>query len=150
MTGEILMTNDTAAGEINKLIVQRFNKEVIERGNLDSFNELMDSKFINHSAPAGMNGSDSMWNTFTKILQPAFPDLKVEIYDQIAEGDKVTTRKAITGTHLGELMEIQPTAKKIRIDVIDIVRIQDGKYREHWGINNFQSVVDELRKAAHS
>jgi predicted ester cyclase len=149
MTGDISMKNESATGDINKLVVQRFNKEVIEQGNIDSFNELIDSKFINHSAPAGMNGSDSMWNTFNKILQPAFPDLKVEIYDQIAEGDKVTTRKAIVGTHLGALMEIPATGKAIRIDVIDIVRIRNGKYIEHWGINNFQSVMEELRKAPH-
>jgi predicted ester cyclase len=143
------MENETITGEINKLIVQRFNKEVIEQGNIDSFNELMDSKFINHSAPPAMNDSDSMWNTFNKIFQPAFPDLKVEIYDQIAEGNKVTTRKAIVGTHLGSLMEIPPIQKNIKIDVIDIIRIQDGKYIEHWGMNNFQSVIDELRKALH-
>lgn len=34
----------------NKLVVRRFNKEVIEAGNVDSFNALMDDPFINHSA----------------------------------------------------------------------------------------------------
>jgi len=138
------MNND----ESNKIIVQRFNKEVIEQGNFSSFNELLDSKFINHSAPSTSNGPDSMWHTFNNILRPAFPDLKIEIYDQIAEDDKVTTRKAIVGTHLGNLLDIPPTNKKIKIDVIDIVRIQNGKYIEHWGINNFQSVIEELRKAS--
>ncbi|MFT3893605.1 MAG: ester cyclase [Anaerolineales bacterium] len=134
--------------ESNKNIVQRFNKEVIEQGNISSFNELMDSKFINRSAPPTSNDSASMWHTFNNILRPAFPDLKVEIYEQIAEGDKVTTRKAIVGTHLGNLLNIPATNKKIKIDVIDIVRIQNAKYAEHWGINNFQSVIEELRKAS--
>ncbi|MDE1192904.1 MAG: ester cyclase [Arachidicoccus sp.] len=124
-----------------------FNKEVIEEVNFESFKELMHDEFINRTAPSGSNGSDSMWNTFFNILKPAFPDLSVEIFDQIAEEDKVTTRKAIIGTHLGNLFGINPTGKKIKIDVIDIVRIKDGKYIEHWGINTLQSVLAELKSA---
>ena len=88
-----------------------------------------------------------MLHTFNNVLRPAFPDLIVEIYDQIAENDKVTTRKAIIGTHTGELIGIAPTNKKIRIDVIDIVRIRDGKYYEHWGINSLQAMISELKKS---
>ena len=136
----------TENSEKNKEIVRRFNKEVIEQGNLDTFRELMDNDFINRTAPAKANGADGMWNTFSNILRPAFPDLTVEIYEQIAEGDKVVTRKAITGTHKGKLFDISPTGQKIRIDVIDIVRVKDGKYIEHWGINTLQTVLSELKK----
>lgn len=132
--------------ENNKAIIRRFNKEVIEECNLDSFNEMMDKEFINRTAPLTSNNADGMWHTFNNILKPAFPDLTVEIYDQIAEGDKVTTRKAVIGTHKGELMGIQPTNKKIKIDVIDIVRLRDGKYFEHWGINTLQVVLSELKQ----
>lgn len=131
--------------EENKAIVRRFNKEVIEEGNLEAFNNIMDKDFINHTAPPASNGADGMWNTFTNILKPAFPDLKVEIYDQIAEGDKVTTRKSIVGTHKGILMGIEPTGRQIKIDVIDIVTLKDGKYLEHWGINTLQSVIAQLK-----
>jgi len=132
--------------EQNKAIVRRFNKEVIVECNLESFNSLMDKEFINRTAPAASNGAEGMWHTFSLILKPAFPDLSVEIYDQVAEGDKVTTRKAIIGTHQGTLMGIPPTGKKIKIDVIDIVRLKDGRYLEHWGINTLQSVIAELKK----
>ena len=131
--------------EENKAIVRRFNKEVIEKCNLDTFNAIMDKEFINKTAPMGSNGSDGMWNTFNNILKPAFPDLVVEIHDQIAEGDKVTTRKSIIGTHVGNLMGISATNKKVKIDVIDIVRIKDGKYIEHWGLNTLQAVIAELK-----
>jgi len=129
----------------NKEVVTRFNKEVIEQGILESFKEIMDDDFINRTAPPAANGADGMWHTFNNILRPAFPDLVVEIYDQIAEGDKVTTRKALIGTHTGSLMGINPTGKKIKIDVIDIVRLRNGKYLEHWGLNTLQTVLAELR-----
>ena len=132
--------------EENKAIVRRFNKEVIEQCNVETFNIIMDKEFINLTAPPSSNGADGMWYTFNNILKPAFPDLVVEIYDQIAEYDKVTTRKAIIGTHKGVLMDIHPTDKKIKIDVIDIVRLRDGKYFEHWGLNTLQTVIAELKK----
>jgi predicted ester cyclase len=131
--------------EKNKHIVMRFNKEVIELGNIASFNELIDKDFVNRTAPPDSNGPQGMLHIFNKVLRPAFPDLKVEIYDQVAEGDKVTTRKAILGTHSGDLMGISPTGKKVRIDVIDIVRIRHGRYFEHWNITSLPSVIAELK-----
>ncbi|PJZ82328.1 ester cyclase [Leptospira meyeri] len=131
--------------EKNKHIVKRFNEEVIQNCNEVTFRELMHVDFINRSAPEHANDSNAMWNTFSSVLKPAFPDLTVEIFDQVAEGDKVTTRKAITGTHKGVLMGIAPTQQKIRIDVIDIVRLQDGQYIEHWGLNTLQTILTDLR-----
>jgi len=131
--------------ETNKEVVKRFNKEVIEQGNLETFNEIMDKDFVNQTAPPNSNTAQGMWNTFNNILRPAFPDLTVVIHDQIAEGDKVTTRKSILGTHTGTLMGIAPTNKKIKIDVIDIVRLKDGKYIEHWGINTLQTLIADLK-----
>ena len=134
--------------EANKRAVRRFNEAVIGRLDAAAFADLMDADFVNHSAPPGApKGKDGMWNTFANILHPAFPDLTVEIHDQIAEGDKVTTRKTIRGTHTGRLMDITPTGRAVAIDVIDIVRLRDGRYLEHWGINNFAAVVASLRAA---
>lgn len=132
--------------ELHKTVVSRFNKEVIEDGRRTSFQELMDASFINHSAPAGApNGPESMWNTFENVLRPALSNLRVDIHDQLCDGDKVTTRKTISGKHTGTLMGIAPTGKQVAIDVIDIVRIQSGRYVEHWGINTLPTVLAQLR-----
>lgn len=129
----------------NKEIVRRFNMEVIQNTNEMAFRELIHEEFINHSAPPSNNKKEGMWNTFSKILKPAFPDLKIIIHEQIAEGDLVTTRKSILGTHKGQLMDIPPTNKAIEIHVIDIIRIKDEKYYEHWGINDFEKIITDLK-----
>ena len=132
----------------NKAVVMRFNKEVIERGDERAFRELMAPEFVNRTALANAPaGPEGMLHTFNKVLRPAFPDLHVEIHDQIAEGDKVTTRKTVHGTHRGELMGIAPTHKRIAIEVIDIVRLENGRYVEHWGVNTLPSVLASLRQA---
>lgn len=131
--------------EQNKRTVQRFNKEFIEQGNLESFHELVAKDVTNHSAPAGSSkGQDGMLFFLQNILRKGFPDMTVEILDQVAEGDKVTTRKAIYATHLGEFMGIPPSGKKVVINVIDIIRLRDGKYVEHWGMSNLADIVTQL------
>ncbi|HVY22705.1 MAG TPA: ester cyclase [Steroidobacteraceae bacterium] len=136
----------SATLEANKAVVRRFNVEVIEQGNMDAAKELLAPGFVNRTAPPGTPaGPEGMMHMVANILKPAFPDLKVEIHDQIAEGDKVTTRKTIHATHQGTLMGIAATGRAVSIDVIDIVRIADGKYAEHWGINTLFQLLSQLR-----
>lgn len=133
--------------EENKQVVRRFNLEVIQEGNAEAFASLMAADFINHAAPPQMpKGPEGMWNTFQNVLRPALSNLRVTIHDQIAEGDKVTTRKTISGIHSGTLLGIPATDRHVAIDVIDIVRVQDGKYAEHWGINTLSEVLSSLVK----
>ena len=130
----------------NQDVVRRFNIEVIQNGRRDAFEDLMAPDFVNRTAPAGApHDAESMWATFQSVLRPALSDLTVTIHDQIAEGDKVTTRKTISGVHTGPLMGIAPTGRVVSIDVIDIVRVRDQRYVEHWGINSLPAVLAGLR-----
>jgi predicted ester cyclase len=140
------MTSNEDTLQSNKATVLRFNREVIEQGDAAAFRELVAPDFVNRTAPPGIApGPDGMLFMLNSILRPAFPDLKVEIHEQIAEGDKVTTRKTIRATHLGELQGILATHTPVTIEVIDIVRLKDGRYVEHWGINTLASLVAQLR-----
>ncbi|OCX53251.1 ester cyclase [Mucilaginibacter sp. PPCGB 2223] len=131
--------------EQNKAIVGRFNAECIEQGLPASFTELLADDVINHAAPAGApNGAESFYYFLNEVLRRAFPDLKVEIHEQIAERDLVTTRKTIRATHSGEIFGIAPTNKKVEIRVIDIIRLKDGQYAEHWGQSNFADILKEI------
>jgi len=129
----------------NKSIVTRVNKEFIEGGDVNTVYEIFAPDFINQTAPPGSpQGPEAIIYFFNHLLKPAFPDLKVEIHDQIAEGDKVTTRKSFYATHTGEFFGIPPTKKSVVMEVIDIVRLRDGKYVEHWGILDMQSLIAQL------
>jgi predicted ester cyclase len=77
-----------------------------------------------------------MWQTF--------PDLQVKINMQIAEGDLVTTHKTFQATHKGVFMGIEATNNKVTYDVIDIIRIKDGKAIEHWSIRDNNALLKQL------
>jgi predicted ester cyclase len=94
--------------------VRRFNEEFISQGNLAAFHDLLATDVIDHTALPGFPpGAEGVKQLFFGVYRAAFPDLDAEIYDQIAEGDKVVTRKAFHGTHLGPLMGIPPTGKQV-------------------------------------
>lgn len=117
----------------NKSIVTRFNKEVIAGKSVDSLLEILAEDFINHSAPPGISPRpDGMITFLQNVLWKALSDIDVEIHDQIAEGDKVVTRKTIHGTQVGEFLGLPASNKRIGIQITDIVRLRNGKYIEHW------------------
>ncbi len=121
----------------NKAVVRQFVERAQSSGLaalMTAIDELMSPNF---SESSGMNlgvppTRDGMRQLFT-MLHTAFPDLRTTIHDQVAEGDKVTTRKTFNATHRGELMGIRPTGKRVAIQVMDIVQVADGKIVEHWG-----------------
>jgi len=133
------------ATEQNKSVVTRFNKEFIEEGNLQTFEEIMGKDFINQSAPAGVpKGPEGVLYFFNQFLKPAFPDLKVVIHDQVAEEDKVTTRKTFHATHKGDFFGIPASDKKVVMEIIDIIRLRDGKFIEHWNVLDWQNVIAQI------
>jgi predicted ester cyclase len=42
-------------------------------------------------------------------------------------------------------MGIPPTGKPVAITVIDIVRLKDERYAEHWGLNTLPMLLAQLR-----
>ena len=118
--------------EENKAIFRRFVEEGFNQGDLDVFNELVAPDFVNHSAPPGVPPTREGWKQLAGMFRAAFPDMHLHIEDEIAEGDRVTTRFTAHGTHQGELMGIPATGKEVNVGGINIARIAGGKIMERW------------------
>jgi steroid delta-isomerase-like uncharacterized protein len=67
------------------------------------------------------------------MYRAAFPDLKITVEDQIAEGDKVVTRWTAEGTHDGDLPGLPASGRSSTVTGIGIDRIEGGKIVEAWG-----------------
>ncbi|MBS1910675.1 MAG: ester cyclase [Bacteroidetes bacterium] len=133
--------------EAKKEIVLRFNREIIEKGNLDALAELVAPDFVNHTAPPGIpGGRDGLGIFLEQVLRPAFPDLRMEIHDQIVEGDKVVTRKTMHATHAGTFGGVPATGRSVQMRIIDIVTVRGGKYVEHWGSSDMHGLLEQIRR----
>lgn len=128
----------------NKATVIRFNKEFLEQGNTEVLKEIVAADFINHTAPGNSSNTVEGLKQFIAMLHGGFSDFRVIIQEQVEEGDMVASRKTIHAKHTGEIMGRPATGKDVVINVMDFVRLRDGKYIEHWGQNNLMQVIQQL------
>jgi steroid delta-isomerase-like uncharacterized protein len=119
--------------EDNKAVSRRFF-ECFASGELDGLDEIVAADAVNHDPydPHSQEGLEGAKKTIS-MYREAFPDLRFEIGDQIAEGDRVVTRWTGTGTMKGELMGLEPNGKESTVTGIAIDRIENGKIVESWG-----------------
>lgn len=129
----------------NKDIVRRFNIEFIQEGDMAVFKELIAPDFIYHTAPPEVpKGPEGIIYYYNIMLKPAFHNLKVVIHDQVAEDDKVTTRKTFHAIHEGEFLEVPATGRRIIMRMIDIVRLRNGKIAEHWNVMDWGFLMAQI------
>lgn len=124
--------------EENKAIGRRAFEEIWNQGNLAAIDELYDANQVSHGLGMDVPPGTAGLKQFVSIYRTAYPDTHFTIEDQVAEGDKVVTRWSATGTHLGQLMDIAPTGKRVTVTGIAINRIVGGKIVETW--NNFDAL----------
>ena len=125
----------------NKALLQRVY-DVFNSGNVDDLDEFVAEDFVDHTpgVPPGRQGLKQV------ILgaRAAFPDLIIVAEDLIAEGDKVVSRGSWTGTHTGPMGAIAATGKKVKVEGIDIIRVQNGKIVEHWEATDNYGLMVQL------
>jgi predicted ester cyclase len=56
--------------------------------------------------------------------------------DLVAEEDKVVGRFKCSGTHRGEMMGIAPTGRRMEVDEVYFLRVENGKFVEFWGLED--------------
>jgi serine phosphatase RsbU (regulator of sigma subunit) len=139
--------------EENKAIVRRYVEEISNQGNLDLVDEIFD-RYVSHQ-PDGSTlerGPEDVKRIRAAHFE-AFPDERVSIEEQIAEGDKVVSRMTVRGTHQRGFRGMAPTGKEVEIKGISIFRFsEEGKVVESWesfdelGLMR-QSIEQEFRVA---
>ena len=126
----------------NESIYRRMIDEGFNQGNLAVVDELVAPGSREHQRGAG-DGIEGTKNTI-KYLRSAFPDFKITIDEVVVAGDKVWARQRGGGTNLGSFAGHPPTGIKAFTDVIDVVRIENGKIVEHWGVPDQLGMMMQL------
>jgi predicted ester cyclase len=66
------------------------------------------------------------------MMLSAFSDNRAVIQDQIGEEDKVFTRLNRSAVHKGTYRGIPVTGKKIRVAIVAINQVKEGRIVESW------------------
>jgi len=118
--------------EKNKAVINRFDQACIVHNDEQVLNELVADDIKNHAAPEGAPNGKGSFRHFLNLLHNGLSDIKVEVLLQVAENDFVITRKTIGGLHTGNFMGVPQTGKPFVFEAIEIIRLENGKYVEHW------------------
>src|SRR5262245_13873161 len=122
-------------------IMRRFVEDYQTNGDESVAEELLSPDFVDHTPFPGFGSTREDVKQLFRFLRSAFPDMRVEIIEQFADGDRVVTRKNFHATHLGQFGQFAPTGKQVTIRVVDIVRVSGGLMREHWNVVDSESLM---------
>ena len=124
----------------HKAIARRFFEEVWNQQKLDTIDEVFAPTVL-------LNGQPVARDSFRQIVatrRAAFPDLRVTVEDQVADGDKVSTRRTWQGTHQGPYRGIAATGKRVTWSQISIVRVAHGRIVEDWAVADELGILQQL------
>jgi steroid delta-isomerase-like uncharacterized protein len=138
------LMNRNSISEAAKAVVRRNTDEVQGKGRFEVFEELFAGDFVDHTPQPGTTPDKAGVRKLYTYLRQAFPDFHAEIHWQLADGDRVTTYKTYHGTHDGPFLGIAPTHRKIQFETVDVMRIQNGKITDHWGVGNLLSLMQQI------
>jgi hypothetical protein len=79
-----------------------------------------------------------------QFAETSFPLYDLVADEIIAEGDLVSVRGRIIGTHLGPLMEIPPTGKEVEFSIFITYRIANGKIVDHWMLTDNMTMMQQI------
>jgi steroid delta-isomerase-like uncharacterized protein len=130
--------------EDNKALARRVIERIINTGDVSAVDEVIATDYV-YSSPGmpDVRGPEGM-KEFVGMYRAAFPDVRLTVDQQIAEGDSVLTRWTATGTHLGEFMGMAPTGKQVTVNGMILSRFADGKLIDDYEIMDVFGLVQQL------
>ncbi|MEM9224219.1 MAG: ester cyclase [Pseudomonadota bacterium] len=121
--------------EANKAVSRRM-LELWAAHNTDDPHEIIAEDYVNRQEPAMPDGSHILgreaWLALVKSNHTAFPDCRVEILMQIAEGHAVATRWRFNGTNTGPYLGHAPTGIHVTWTGIEIDLFRYEHIVESW------------------
>ena len=131
-----MSTNDNTA------LVLRLYRE-FDKGDLDGFADSISSDFV-----ASVLGTTTLdwagFKQFGNAFVSAFPDGRHVFDHVVTDGENVVTIGTYQGTQTGEIHGIAPTSRRLKLPVMHLDRIVNGKLVEHRGLANELDFMRQL------
>lgn len=110
--------------------------------NPDLVGEFVAEEYRNHNAfvADGRGANRQFWTAFFAAL----PDLSATMEDLVISGDRVVGRFVYRGTHTGEFMGIPAGGKPVEMRSIDIWRVENAMFVEHWDELNLLQLFQQM------
>jgi hypothetical protein len=126
---------------------RRFLHEFKNRANLAAVDETWSENSTLHFGGFEFAPGRHPQKRVGQVVFDAFSDVRVEVEDQIVEGDRVVERHRATAVHAGEFMGIPATGRRVSWTGTHIYRISEGRIAEAWSEVSLWELLDQLTRA---
>jgi len=142
----VAMPDEPTQTDLRNLAVgRRHIEEMWARSNAAIGWEVYAPGVIDHNpAPNQRPGIDGIADVIGWMTE-SVPDLQMQIHQYVVDGDFVTDRWTMRGTHTGApMMGIEATGKRFEINGMDVIRMgEHGRITDVWHVEEF----DRMRAA---
>ena len=135
--------------EQNEKIVRRFYEELWNGRRVEAAEELFATDGVTHQLRSGAPDATAPRNpelvkAHVAEWLAALPDLRFEVDELLACGDRVVTRATMRGTHAGAWHGVAPTGRQVEIRMTVIHRISAGRIAEDWVLVDSLGLLQQL------
>ncbi len=127
-----------------KAIARRYYEEVVSTGDLAAIPSLIAPDYAEvHDGkryPVGIEGAIA----HVRGVRETYPDLRLTVDQQVAEGEWVVSSVTMRGTHLGTWLGMSPTGRHLTVTAVNVDRVVDGRIVEHGGAANLLGPLLEV------
>ncbi len=127
-----------------KTLVVRYVDEVLNRGNFDLLDEICSPDYKRYLSPSSNPLTLGEQRQRLSAIRLAFPTWELSVEEIVCEGDLVAFRAVIQGNHKGTFLGLPATGKSFSTSALDMVRIENGRFVEHWGGPDLFSLAQQL------
>jgi predicted ester cyclase len=126
-------------------VVRRLIDEGFNAANLDVCDELVAASLVEHQefGPGHAPGAEGV-KAVIASLHRAYAGFRLAIEHLAVDGGLVWLHMKGSGIHDGPFMGYAPTGRAMEIDVFDLLRVEDGRIVEHWGVPDRLSALLQL------
>jgi predicted ester cyclase len=124
-------TRDPTSPRGNAAVVRAFVDEIVNKGRLDLVDEWVTADHISHCPDGDLFGPAGVRLDLIE-LRAAFPDLRMETADILADADRVARRFLLHGTHTTSFLGLPPSGHRVTVSGMAINRLIDHRLAESW------------------
>jgi steroid delta-isomerase-like uncharacterized protein len=137
----------SAMSETNKQLARRWFEEVWNRKSEIAIDEILDPQGRVHGLPDAQSAlvGPEEFKKFHRTFVGAFPDLRIQVEDVIAEGDRVAIRWTTTATHSGDHLGFPASGKSATLEGASFIVVRNGKIYEGWNQMEMQGLLQYLK-----
>lgn len=128
----------------NETIVRRFFTDALSHADWDLLDTLVAADYREHEIVPGLPPVRDSLKQKYDLLRQGCPDLRFEVEELLASGDRVAARVTVRGTNTAPFLGHPATGRAFAADKLSIFRIAGGQIVEHWGVFDQMAMLVQL------